>query len=320
MGTKYLIQSFLLLGMIFLPLYSQGQSKVIRKAESTSFYIAGHAYGQSRASTVGIYPPLYSYLKQHPADFIVYAGDFVRRCDKHSLSAFEQQMKKLEYQYYLALGNHDYGRPCKDLITKKWGNLHYSVQLKNVLLLFLNSQESFPNIAAKQLHMVDAQIKDSTSQIVFLFLHELLWLDNRWKHRGVSGNGFSRYPYLKNGNFRKLLLPLLQSYSNKQIYVIAGDTGHAGKSIPAYWEKLANVTLLATGMGNGIDDNILGVEINKGQVEVRLIPLNDTTMLQPITEHSANHYRSYLPLYVDEYLWLMSLLVGALYLTFRIRR
>jgi hypothetical protein len=60
-----------------------------------------------------------------------------------------------------------------------------------------------------------------------------------------------------------------------EVFMFAGDIGAAAWSDDFMYDKFDNITFIATGMGEGIGDNFVFVDIDEtGKVSFELISLN----------------------------------------------
>ena len=84
------------------------------------------------------------------------------------------------------------------------------------------------------------------------------------------------------------MYPLLLNYPEKNIYIIAGDVGGNPGVIPAFYEKIGHITLLASGMGQIRDENYLLVHIDNSKVTFELIPLNANHQLSDLTSYTIS--------------------------------
>jgi len=184
------------------------------------------------------------------------------------------QLDQLGIPYFLTMGNHDKGVYLHGKIKEKYGGTYYSFNKENEKIIVLDSIKGNGDIADDQLSFFKQEIETLGEGVknVFIFVHELIWTVGNDKFKNVKHNK----GVYERGNFWARIHPLLLS-ANKNInfYVIAGDVGASRDRISAYHEKFGNITLLATGMGDTVDENFMEVFITEdGKAVFNLVPLN----------------------------------------------
>ncbi|MBN1925302.1 MAG: hypothetical protein JW798_05650, partial [Prolixibacteraceae bacterium] len=119
-----------------------------------------------------------------------------------------------------------------------------------------------------------------------LFFHEVLW-NSHEKYKGVMSNSRSRYAQMHlKSNFWTEVFPLFTNYPNHDFYCFSGDMGGNTDAVSLFYDKLENVSLIASGMGEVPDENFLKVNIGPDTVVVEIIPLNDVQIF-PIEYYSV---------------------------------
>lgn len=245
------------------------------------FLVAGHTYGYQPEDTKGIHPPFWTQLQSKmydKASFIVLLGDIVRASNKKLWATAIEQLNTLNIKYYFVMGNHDYdkGNYSMDLFTELFGNVFYSFIKEKELFIVFNTQIEPGQITDEQIKLFNDQLKDNPEiQTVFIFLHELLWLsaDNEYKgkYKGIVCNRFYDREFISN--FWNTLYPILEKHADKNFVIFAGDAGALPKVIPAFYEDLGNVHLIATGMGIGDKQNFIVVKKEKGNFYIKMLPV-----------------------------------------------
>ena len=75
-----------------------------------------------------------------------------------------------------------------------------------------------------------------------------------------------------------MILPIIEA-TNKPTYLFAGDVGAFDWGTAVFYEQMNNVTYIASGMGGGVDDNYLIVDVRKDKsVKFRVVGLYDQKM------------------------------------------
>ena len=79
----------------------------------------------------------------------------------------------------------------------------------------------------------------------------------------------------------------MDKHNDKNIFIIGGDVGSI---IPAVYDKLGHITLLASGMGQIRDENYLVVSINNSDIKLNLIPWNENNNLKKIETYTPEYF------------------------------
>ncbi|HPR32564.1 MAG TPA: hypothetical protein PLK12_10725 [Prolixibacteraceae bacterium] len=256
---------------------------------SYSFLVGGHAYGAHNGVNAGIHPPFKKLLYENaPLDSgvigLFLTGDIIRQSNPTSWQTAEEELAFLPYPSFYVMGNHDNNSEGHSVFAAKHGGAFYSFVRENDLFLVLNSTETDRSISREQLLFLENELTHipRDSGRVFLFFHEVLW-NSHEKYRGVKSNSRSRYDEIRTkSNFWHELVPLLAPYSGLSFYFFAGDVGGNTDAIALFYDRIANMYLFASGMGEVADENYLKVEVAPDTVVVKAIPLDPQFILDPI--------------------------------------
>lgn len=257
-----------------------------------SILVAGHAYGAHTGLNIGLHPPLLKKLQvitENEVAALFLTGDIVNQSTTASWAEVERELSELQLTAYYVMGNHDDNSTGLAVFNKKHGGTYYSFTIQNDLYIVLNSTESGRSISPAQLQYLSEVLQNSTSrnQRVFIFFHEVLW-NSHEKYKLVRSNDRSRYNEIVHiSNFWDKMFPLLTAYAEKNFYLFAGDVGGRPDAVAAFYDRWANVTLLASGMGEVKDENYMEVNILPDTVIFKLIPLNDGVEMKPITWYNV---------------------------------
>ncbi len=269
-------------------------------AMAYSFIVAGHAYGSHSGSNKGIYPKFYKavkeYLKKtgHDTKFIILVGDSIRNgADPEAWLQLEKELEELNIKSYLVMGNHDYvshenyNKITKKIFAEKHGNSYYSFDVGTERFIVLNCMLHRGSIVGEQLAFLKQELEKDIKDIknIFVLNHELIWTYKKDEYKKVCHNYQSYNNIFGDSNFWTEIFPLFKQRWNKKIYFISGDLGNAC-AVPAVYEKKANVTFLATGMGEVRDENFMVVNIKKRKASFKLIPLNKGVQLKNIKKYN----------------------------------
>jgi hypothetical protein len=102
-------------------------------------------------------------------------------------------------------------------------------------------------------------------------------------------NTRSRHDQMVNySNYWEDVHPILLEKPDKNFFLIAGDVGGNPDAVAAFYDKWDNVTLLASGMGEVVDENYLLVHIDEqDSVKLGLVPLDSSLILPDIEFYSV---------------------------------
>ena len=251
-----------LFSLIFL--FGCERSVVVSPAQiKYKFVIAGHAYGSHHETNPALYPKFLDLFKPQAKNysFIVFAGDQIRDAEKRNTDILISQLDQLGIPYFLTRGNHDSSDYLYEKFKEKYSGTFYSFRKENEKFIVLDCIEDNGDIGEDQLSFFKQELETLGKDVknVFIVVHELIWTIENDKFKGVAHNMGVVY---EGGNFWGRIYPLLLS-ANKNInfYIVAGDVGGGRDRISAYYEKQGNITLLATGMGETVDENFMEVFI-----------------------------------------------------------
>lgn len=253
-------------------------------AQGISFISAGHAYGQHKGENIGIYPKFLSILQEIPQiDALFLVGDIVRTSNTSAWKQVSNEIDPLSCPVYYVMGNHDYSDEAIAVFNRKFGNTYYGFTKKLTTFIVLDCQKDWGRITDEQLVFLKKMVSaNSTSKNIFIFFHELIWTQGKSEYSSVNHN-WGTYEGKFVTNFWDEMFPVITSDSLKSYFVIAGDVGGNPGKIPAFYQKLSNVTLIATGMGEIVDENYLLINIsNLGKVTMELISLNEDNELKKL--------------------------------------
>lgn len=258
-----------------------------------SFIVAGHAYGGHYSKNIGLYPKFLTALKSKDFpihDFIVFTGDAIRHGTSEGFKTLERDLKK---QYFLTMGNHENSKYGREFFVKKYKSDYYSFSFGKEKFIFLNSQKSKLSISEDQI----LYLKKTLSSLkgiknAFIFFHELLWNDDI-RYRDIKSNKRCRYHNIKGkSNFWSEIFPVLENYNDINFYIIAGDVGGNVDAIPAYYEKIDNIELLASGMGEILDENFLHINIYNEKISKKLYLLDNLKEV-PLEKYNIEFLNKY---------------------------
>jgi len=149
-----------------------------------SILVVGHAYGESEAKNLGIYPKLISYLKNKNQlfDVILIAGDLVRVPSKENYNIAMDQLKKFGKKIIISPGNHDVGFKFNDNkreIYKDFFNNfyeHYIFENNLIIALDTNINSTIDKNQFSWLKSIISENKNINNLIILT--HQIPWRDN----------------------------------------------------------------------------------------------------------------------------------------------
>lgn len=245
---------------------------------------AGHTYGSHTGNNHGLYPKFLSHIqKQKDIHALFLVGDIVRESNDTAWQQITKEVTSLSYPTYFVMGNHDYTDEAIALFNQQYGNTYYSFSRHETTFIILDCQKDWGRITEDQIEFLKKVItENSGSKNFFIFFHELIWTQGKDEYKPVNHN-WGSYEGKFVTNFWEDLFPLITIDSLKSYYIIAGDVGGNPGKIPAFYQKLGNVTLIATGMGEIRDENYLHITIShSSEVTLELIPLNEINQLKEL--------------------------------------
>ena len=250
-----------------------GNLKAQNSAPVYSFFSAGHTYGPPLSYHYGLHYPFVDYfpeIESYPnIELGFLTGDVVYTGTAAYWDSAQTDINKLNMPVYIAAGNHDMGSE----FISRFGDYYFSFKHNNDLFIVLTPGLDSWNISGNQLEFLTNTL-DSNHAIVnniFIFMHELIWWGPDNEYKNVKINYEPYYP--GSTNFDTVVKPLLLSYPNK-ITIYAGDLGATSSVSPFMYHSFDNITLIGSGMGGGIQDNIIVTEVYEDSVYYNLVAIN----------------------------------------------
>ncbi len=239
-----------------------------------SYFVAGHVYGNPNSIQLGVHPPLKEKFKWMEQDstlsFGFFTGDFVPYSTKEYWDALEADIDTLGLEIYLVAGNHE----TREMFEARFGESYYHFKKEGDLFIVLDPFLDEWNISGDQLTYLKEVIAEegAESNHIFVFFHQLLW----WKSDNLFQNILpnSLQGRADEINFWSEIEPLFKDLE-QEVVMFAGDMGVYKDRESYMYYKNENITLIGSGMGSGIKDNIVIVDILSDKtLQYRLIALN----------------------------------------------
>lgn len=240
-----------------------------------SFFVAGHTYGTPGTDSLGLYYPFkqkFSYLQNRTdIKFGVLTGDIVKSSDETHWNVVDSDIVELGITTYFAFGNHDMAN--RALVESRYGDPYYYYKYNNDLFIILDPNIDEWNISGEQLTFLQNTLDSNaeTSNNIFVMMHQLLWWadDNIFKDIKLN----SEQGRADTINFWTEVEPLFHTLSNN-VVMCAGDIGAGAWSSDVMYYNYDNITFIASGMGEGIGDNFIVINVDSNIISYDLISLN----------------------------------------------
>jgi len=246
-----------------------------KELQPYSFFVAGHTRGIYYADNVGLHPPFmdkFSLINQRKTDLGFLLGDIVSEGTNKNWNEVDSVLQYLDSEVYFSVGNHDItDRP---LYESRYGKTYFDFEYEGDLFIILDPNINQWNISGNQLiflqDLLETEISDTAN--IFVFFHQLMWWEKDNKYGVLKLNSFE--DKADTLNFWTEVEPLFHDLPN-QIYMFAGDIGAAEWSDDAMYDHYDNITFIATGMGEGVGDNFIFIDVDEnGEVSFEMIALN----------------------------------------------
>ena len=243
--------------------------------ESYTFFVAGHVYGSPGVDNFGFHPPFrakFDLINERNTSLGFFLGDIVNVSTSKNWNEVDSVLQYLNTETYFAVGNHD--MTDRPLFESRYGKTYFSFKYENDLFVVLDPNIDEWNISEDQLSFLKNVLDTESLQArnVFVFFHQLLWIDKANKYKNVRPNSFEGRADIIN--FWTEVEPLFNDLAN-EVYMFAGDIGAAHWSDDAMYDKYDNITLIATGMGEEVGDNFIFIDVDEsGGVSFEMIALN----------------------------------------------
>lgn len=241
-----------------------------------SFFTAGHAYGAPGVDNDGVHPPLsevFPYLNEREEiELGIFTGDVVLKSSKENWEELASDLDGLDAESHIAPGNHDLGDI--EQYEEYIGETNYNFSHKGDLFVILETTTTNWNITSDKITSLKAEIDSSLSPSdrIFIFCHQLIWYEEGTKYDACPPN--STEGKAGTTDFFSDFLPMLNKLE-QEVVIYAGDIGAFANGCAVMYEELDNVTLIASGMGGGIKDNLIIANIfDTGEISYEIIALN----------------------------------------------
>jgi hypothetical protein len=258
--------------------------------ERYTFLVAGHAYGAHSGSNIGLHPPLLQKLSTYSNDDILnlfLTGDIVNYSNADSWIQVNNELDSLGLATNFVMGNHDNNSAGHLAFQQKHGGTFYAFVEHRDLFVVLNSTIQDRSISIDQLDFLLNTMDTFSDSIrhIFIFFHEVLWTSHE-KYRDLRVNSRSRHTQMKvHSNYWEAVHPLLLE-SGKKVFVFAGDVAGNNDAIAIFHDRWDNVQLIASGMGEVEDENLLEVTVTSDSILIMPVPLDTLVKLNSLETYT----------------------------------
>jgi len=226
--------------------------------------IIGHAYGHPYGTNNGIYPKLINHLNSQKQewDYIISAGDSVKVASRNNFIIASNQLKKFSNNVIFVPGNHEIGTIDKDfklsvnIFLNQFKTLFNFIKISDTLIFTINTNNKGWNVDEIQKLKIKKIIEENpNTNNIIIISHQLIWA-NKFKNLVFPNN---IYPKDTKSNFNEFE-NFLKNY-NKNLFFVSGDVGALYNRSHTFCKTNQNISYIATGMGSGLHDNYLTVNI-----------------------------------------------------------
>ncbi|NOQ74102.1 MAG: hypothetical protein GQ574_18995 [Crocinitomix sp.] len=249
---------------------------IYSKQRSYSFFVAGHVYGSPLEESPRLYSPFLETFDDLNSDELMVhgflTGDIVKNPNEESWTQVDKDLEGLKMPLDFAPGNHDL--KDYDLYTERYGPIGRYFFLENDLFLIPEVQVDGWVISKNQITFFQNLVERNQDWIenIFVFVHQAIYID----YMHLSPNSFEGKTDAIN--FKSEVLPALEE-TNKPTYIFSGDVGAFDWGMSIFHEPMDNITYVASGMGGGVADNYLIIDVlNDKTVEFRIVSLQEADL------------------------------------------
>jgi hypothetical protein len=236
-----------------------------------TFVAAGHVYGHPSRYTSSVYPNFLTQLKKdldtNKVNALFLTGDVVAHPTPENWNTVKSELDSLAIpEWYIAPGNHDVSAYMDQYIQDK---KYFALWRNENLFLVLNTSFAGWTVDSTQNVFVRKALEEySTAQNVFVFTHQLWWLnehDAKYELDTIIPNSYA----MAEGEhtFWDDLFPAFEQLK-QPVYFIAGDIGCFEGMESYYADNYKNFHFYGSGMGGAQHDNYLKVNIFTDSVQI----------------------------------------------------
>lgn len=232
--------------------------------EVANYIIIGHAYGTPSNQPPALYEKLvpqlaFFHTTLQPNKFI-FTGDVTYTGTEENWQSVLFQLDSLDIDFWVAPGNHEFYTDYFSTVVQP--ELFFTRRIGSNMFIILNTNFNGWTIDQPQIDMLDYELSNIDDvDNIFVFTHQVWWANDENAKLNLE-TVFPNSNALQNGptNFWTDAFPLFESLENK-VYFFAGDVG-TWSWVPNYnFQRSENFYFYASGIGSGIDDNVLHLKI-----------------------------------------------------------
>lgn len=280
MKTQKKIGQWLCLGLVLMFSACGGQTEnqaidIHENKMTYAFVVAGHVYGNPDSYTESVYPPFLASLdslnRVSPINQLILTGDVVKDSTAQNWTKVQQELDALNVEeWHIAPGNHDVGSYLETHIQAEKYMAH--AREKNLFMILNTSNPGWTVDSLQRIFIKSSLATYQAQTPVFVFSHQLWWEKNppsNFELDAVRPNSFALFD--GDSNFWEDAFPFFEEIE-REIYFFAGDMG-SDPSLEAYYEDHHDrFHFYGSGMGGGLADNFLYVQLfQDGTVKIERV-------------------------------------------------
>ena len=256
---------FLIIALIsFVGCQKEYKPDKLLEQEAYKFFVAGHPSGGAGVNNAGLHPQFkekFNYLNLiSELEFGFFLGDIVSPNPiEQDWDEVDLDLTLLNMPVYFAVGNHDMEN--RSLYESRYGDTYYHFIFENDLFVVLDPNLNNWNISGEQLNFLTKTIVDNQNTVdnIFIFFHQLLWRESDNIYSQINLNSLAHRD--DDINFWIEVEPLVNGLNNDVVF-FAGDLGAGSWSDNFMYDHYDNISLVATGMGDGDGDNFIVISVS----------------------------------------------------------
>jgi hypothetical protein len=222
--------------------------------QTDTVFIIGHAYGSHSTQEKAMSNKVISMFENNNRtqdSYLVLTGDFVLKDDLTSLKLAKTQIEENFRDFMIAPGNHDF-RDKNNYLNVFNKDLFFK-EFNNFILISANYSNSNWDLTEHEKSKINKKINQVNSEVVFLFSHQLFWLD--YIDYEIGPNGYNLLEEsLKSDPLEWMDL------KGKKLIVISGDYGGMGQD--SYCSEEDGKLFIANGIGDLDTDTYIEIVYN----------------------------------------------------------
>jgi hypothetical protein len=253
------------------------------KFQQFNFIVSGHIYGAHGDTVPHPAQTLIDHLPElsslHPLMFVSLGDIVVHTTEKDFLQLENRFLSKLDFPVFNTVGNHDV--EDRMLYENRYGRTDAAFRYGPAYFIFLDTQADVCKITGDQQTMLQAALERAVSDLqvrnIFVFMHNVVFFNAPLLAGKNIVEAAPNAPDCYNNNNYSILRDqyLQPAAAIKPVFLFAGDVGAWGGNLSPFYEKSgdANLTTIATGIGDTPQDSLLVVSVDREKVAFKVMGL-----------------------------------------------